>query len=220
MDHLSNGGIKRILVVDDDAAAREGFGYPIEELNITPVTETGPITDLKRFVESVSDRAEAVLCDYQLKTSGNYSMFNGDELLAACYQQRIPGLLCTQYTDVVTEINRQLRRFIPSLLKTSSPGPKEIHASLFHCQNELNGVIHPARRPWRTLIRVKDVSDDGNYCHVEVPAWSSDQAIRLYFQDIPGVIRPCMTTGAFLYAKVNIGARSFDEVYFYDWESE
>ena len=53
MNHLSSSAIERILIVDDDAAAREGFGYPIEELEITPVPEDGPIKDLERFVEHV-----------------------------------------------------------------------------------------------------------------------------------------------------------------------
>ena len=113
--------IERILSVDDDSSAREGFGYPLEELGITPVPEPGPITDLQRFVEEVPGRAQAVLCDYRLKTDGRYSSVNGDELVAACYRRRIPGLLCTQYSDVFVEVNR---RFIPVLLTTSSPTPR------------------------------------------------------------------------------------------------
>ena len=220
MNHLSNGAIKKVLVVDDDAEARDALGYPIEELDITPVPERGPITDLTRFVEGVRDRAQAVLCDYQLTRSGKYSTFNGDELIAACYRQGIPGLLCTQYTAVVIEMNRRLRRFIPSLLTTSCPAPDAIHDSLRRCQEELDGVFHPARKPWRTLVRVHDVSDDASHCHVVVPAWSYNQVIRLYFQDLPDRLRPHMTTGTRLHAKVNIGAHAFDEVYFYDWETE
>ena len=220
MDRQSNGEIKRILVVDDDADARDAFGYPIEELRITPVMEKGPIENLEMFVEGVADRAQAVVCDYGLKASGAYSAFNGDEVLAACYRRGIPGVLCTQYTDVVTEMNRRLRRFIPSLIKTSAPEPADIRASLLRCQDEINGIVHPAREPWRTLVRVCDVSDDANYCHVVVPAWSYNQVIRLYFRDLPESIRPRMTMGARLHAKVNIGARSFDEVFFDEWELE
>ena len=212
--------IERILVVDDDAGAREGFGYPIEELGITPVSEPGPITDLGRFVEAIPDRAQAVVCDYRLKTDGAYSSFNGDEVIAACYRRGIPGLLCTQYTDVVVEMNRRWLRFIPSLLKTSSPTPQDIRASLHRCQDELAGSIHPARRPWRTLVRVSDVAEEAGQCYVVVPAWDAHQAIRLYFHDIPGEIALRMTAGARLHAKVNTGARSFEEVYFDEWEPE
>ena len=218
MDHLSNGEIKRILVVDDDAAAREGFGFPIEELKITPVMEDGPIENLDQFVEGVAARAQAVLSDYRLKAS-TYSAFNGDQLLAACYQRGIPGVLCTQYTDVVTDMNRRLRRFIPSLLKTNSPEPDDILAALGRCRDEIHGSMHPDRTPWRTLVRVIDTFES-DYCHVVVPGWSYDKAIRLYLKELPVEIRPRMTKGARLHAKVNIGAHSFDELYFDEWEPE
>lgn len=216
----SSAAIERILVVDDDAGAREGFGYPIEDLGITPVSEPGPITDLDRFVEEIPDRAQAVVCDYRLKTDGAYSSFNGDEVIAECFRRGIPGLLCTQYTDVVVEMNRRLLRFIPSLLRTSSPTPQDIRASLHRCQEEIAGSVPPARRPWRTLVRVRDAEEEAGHCHVVVPAWNAHQAIRLYFHDIPDEIAPCMTAGARLHAQVNIGARSFEEVYFDEWEPE
>jgi len=211
--------IERILIVDDDSSAREGFGYPLEELGITPVPEPGPITDLQRFVEEVPGRAQAVLCDYRLKTDGGYSSVNGDELVAACYRQRIPGLLCTQYSDVFVEMNRRLRRFIPVLLTTSSPTPEVIDAALRRCQDELAGSVHPARRPWRTLVRVHD-AEEADYCHVVVPAWDPHKKIRLYFQDIPEEVRQRMKAGARLHAKVNVGADSFEEIYFDEWEPE
>lgn len=215
----SSAEIERILIVDDNAGAREGVGCSIEELGIIPVPEPGPITDLDKFVAKFPDEAQAVVCDYRLKTVGAYSSFNGDEVVAACYRRGIPGLLCTQYTDMVVEMNRRLLRFIPSFLRTSSPTPQDIAAALRRCQEELAGSVHPARRPWRTLVRVHD-AEEADYCHVVVPAWNAHQAIRLYFRDVPGDIRPSMTAGARLHAKVNIGARSFEEVYFDEWEPE
>ena len=212
--------IDRILIIDDDAGAREGLAYSIEDLGITPVPEAGPITRLDRFVAEVPRRAQAVMCDYRLKTTGEYSSFNGDELIAACYRNRIPGLLCTQYTDVATEMNRQLLRFIPALLRTSSPAPEAIRTSLRRCQDELQGVFHPARKAWRTLVRVDDVSKDGGYCHVIVPAWNPHQAIRIYFQDIPQRVLMNLRTGLRVHAQVNIGAESFEDVYFDEWEPE
>ena len=220
MNNSSSSAIESILVVDDDAETREGLCYSIEELEITPVLEEGPIKNLAQFVKQVPRRAQAVLCDYRLKTSGTYSSYGGDEVVAACYRSGIPGLLCTQYTDVVFEMNRRLRRFIPSLLNTSSPNPDDIRASLRACQEEFSGSYRPARRPWRALVRVHDAPAGEDYCHVIVPAWSADQAIRLYLEDLPDMIRPRMTTGARLHAKVNIGADSFEEVYFDEWEPE
>ena len=210
--------IDRILIIDDDAGAREGFAYSIEDLGIIPVPEAGPITRLDRFVAEVPRRAQAVMCDYRLKTTGEYSSFNGDELVAACYRKQIPGLLCTQYTDVAIEMSRRLLRFIPALLRTSSPEPDAIRTSLRRCQDELQGVFHPVRRAWRTLVRVDDVSQDGRYCHVIVPAWNPHQAIRIYFEDIPPNLLLKLRTGLRVHARVNIGAESFEDVYFDEWE--
>ena len=216
----SAAAIESVLIIDDDKGAREGLADSIEDLGITPVPEAGPITHLDRFVAEVPRRAQAVLCDYRLKTTGEYSSFNGDELVAACYQQGIPGLLYTQYTDVAIEMNRRLLRFIPALLRTSSPEPEDIRTSLRRCQDELQGVFHPARKAWRTLVRVDDVSQDGRYCHVIVPAWNPHQAIRIYFQEIPQQVRRNLRTGLRVHAKVNIGAESFEDVYFDEWEPE
>ena len=212
--------IDRILIIDDDEEARKGFAYSIEDLGIIPVPEAGPITCLDRFVAELPRRAQAVMCDYRLKTTGQYSSFNGDELVAACYRQRVPGLLCTQYTDVATEMNRRLLRFIPALLRTSSPEPAAIRTSLRRCQDELHGVFHPSRKAWRTLVRVDDVSRDGGYCHVIVPGWNPHQAIRIYFEAIPRHVRRKLTSGLRVHAKVNIGAESFEDVYFDEWEPE
>ena len=184
------------------------------------VAAAGQLTDLERFVEHVPRRAQAVLCNYRMKTDGTYSSYNGAEVVAACYRRGIPGLLYTQYPDVVDEIDRRLLRFIPSLLKTDSPTPETISAALHACLEELSGSIHPARRPWRALVRVSDTPEEANYCHVVVPAWNADMEIRLYVRDIPEDIAPCMTVGSRLHAKVNIGASSSKDVYFDEWEPE
>ena len=212
--------IDRVLIVDDDAGARAGFAYSVEDLGMTPVAEEGPITDLRGFVGGVTSRARAVLCDYRLKAHGGYSSFNGDEIVAACYQHGIPSLLCTQYTDVVTEMNRRLLRFIPSLLKTSSPEPNAILSSLMRCQDELSGSFHPGRKPWRSLVRVHDVPQDCDYCHVVVPAWNPDQEVRLYFNDVPSGLHQIMRAGSRMHAQVNIGAGSVEDLYFDEWEPE
>ena len=94
-----------------------------------------------------------------------------------------------------------------------------IDAALRRCQDELAGSVHPARRPWRTLVRVHD-AEEADYCHVVVPAWDPHKKIRLYFQDIPEEVRQRVKVGARLHAKVNIGADSFEEIYFDEWEPE
>ena len=47
---IQNSVISRMLIVDDDPSAREGYSYPVEELDIKPVLKHGPVTDVARFV--------------------------------------------------------------------------------------------------------------------------------------------------------------------------
>lgn len=211
---------ERILVVDDDPGAREVFSFPIEELGKKAVKEKGPITDIREFIAEFPHKADAILSDYHLKKRGEYASFNGDVLVAECYKNGIPGLLCTQYTDVATELNRYHLRFIPSLLKTNSPDPDSILISLNRCRDEISGSFHPTRKPWRTLVRIDGVDEEGSYCHVIVPAWNPNQAIRLYFDSIPSELHRLLEPGRRLHALVNIGAESFEDVFFEKWEPE
>lgn len=100
-------------------------------------------------------------------------------------------------------------------LKLRRESPRGTDASL-----RLSGSVGPADRPWRTLVRVRDVAEEEGCCHVVVPAWNAHQAIRLYFNDVPDDIRPHMTAGARLHAMVNIGARGIEAVRFDAWEPE
>jgi len=212
--------IETILVVDDESEARTGFGYSVEDLGLTPVEEEGPIGHLQGYVAKVRTKADAVLCDYRLRTRGSYSRFNGDAIVAECYRRGIPGVICTMYTDVFIEMSRVERRFIPSVIRTNSPDPDEVIRSLLFCRDEIHGIFHPARKPWRAMVRIEDVAEDADYCHAIVPTWNPHQAIRLSLQDIPESIRPSIAPGFRLFAYTNVGADNSDDVYFSKWESE
>ena len=84
----------------------------------------------------------------------------------------------------------------------------------------MTGSSQPASKAWRTLVRVHDVSPDGDYCHVVVPAWNSHHAVRLCFSDVPRRIRQNMRPGTRLHAQVTIGAGSFEDLHFDEWEPE
>ena len=88
------------------------------------------------------------------------------------------------------------------------------------CRDELAGSSQPARKAWRTLVRVHDVSPGGDCCHVVVPAWNPHHAVKLCFSDVPHRIRQNMRPGTRLHAQVNIGAGSFEDLHFDEWEPE
>ena len=220
MDVATIGGatIARVLIVDDDPNAREGFGYSIEDLGLEPVFEGGPIEDVASFLGSLPERADAILCDFNLRLHA-YAKMDGDTLTAECYKAGIPGLLCTGFTDVDTMLNKRHLRYIPSLLRKSDPSPDEIAISYENCIRELRGEFHQTRKPYRTLVRVVDIDDEGRYFHVVLPGWDPKKKIRLYKKDLPLGVQQLAAPGARLHAQVNIGAQSFEMLYFDDWET-
>lgn len=211
--------ISRVLIVDDDPAARDGYGYPVEELGLEPVMVEGPVDNVQSFVTEAKQSADAVVCDYHLKKH-NYAACDGDILVAEFYKIGIPGMLCTTFTDVDVTIRRECLRYIPALLKKNSPDPKELEEAWEKSLREIDGTFHPTRRPWRTLVRVAEVDDEGGYFYAIVPAWDSQQKIRLYKDNLPDKIRNRVELGRRFHAQVNTGAESHEDLFFISWESE
>lgn len=210
--------ISRVLIVDDDSAARDGYGYPVEDLELEPVKVEGPVETIESFLIKAKQSADAVVCDYHLRKH-NYAICDGDILVAECYKVGIPGILCTTYTDVDVEIRRDYLRYIPALLRTNSPEPETLIEAWRSGLREISGTFHPARRPWRTLVRVDEVTD-GGYFYAIVPAWSSQQKIRLSEDSLPEEILDLVEPGKRFHAQVNIGAESYEDLFFDDWESK
>ena len=209
--------ISRVLIVDDDPAARDSYAYPIEDLELEPVKVEGPV-DPGSFVDGV-EPCEVVVCDYHLK-SRSYSSCDGDELMAACYKAGIPGMLCTAYPDVT--IRRDYRRYIPILLKTDSLHPDAFIAAWEQCLGEISGTFLPTRRPWRTLVRIEEIDKDPEYFNAIVFSWDVHKKIRVDKESVPEQIRKVLTPDMqfHFYAEVNIGADSPGDLFFDSWGSE
>jgi hypothetical protein len=212
--------IERVSIVDDNAEARQGYEYSVEDLNLTPVLETGPLGNLDDFVRRTPERSDAAICDHHLKKQ-NYARFNGAEAVAAWYRQGFPALLCTKYETAEVEEIRKHMRFIPVMMKPNELDMDSIQKGFKRCIAEFAGDFAASRRPWRTLIRVDDVREGAtNWFGVIVPAWDPGEVVRVWFDHVPteihGVIRP----DARLHAQVNLGASKPEELYFTDWEMQ
>ena len=211
--------ISRVLIVDDDPEARDGYGYPVEDLELEPVKVEGPVETVESFLIEARQSADAVVCDYHLRKH-NYATCDGDILVAECYKAGIPGILCTTFTDVDVTIRRECLRYIPALLKTNSPDPEELKEAWRKSLREIEGTFHLTRRPWRTLVRVTEVDDEGGYFYAIVPAWSPQQKIRIYKDNLPYEIRGLVEPGRRFHAQVNTGAESHESLFFDGWESK
>ena len=217
---IENTTIERVSIVDDDERARESYEYSLEELELSPVQEAGPLKDLQQFLQRLPTRADAVLCDYHLRKQGNYASFNGDEIVVACYRDSFPAVLCTTYTDVDINLMRSSRRFIPALLKPDELDPDNIARGFERCIQEFDGRYQPSRKPWRTLVRVEEVEPDEDYFYVIISGWNPRKKIRVSLDDLPNNIRPLVKPEKRFHAQVNVGAENHEDLYFDSWEAD
>lgn len=215
---LAERKIERIHIVDDDPDARQGYCYSIEDLDVEPVMHDREIPNIEDFLAGIDVCTEAVLSDYHLRKH-RYSRFDGDELVAACYQAGVTSMLCTTFTDINDSLSRANLRYIPAMLKTSSPEPEEVIGALECCATELAGVFHPARKAWRTQVKVVEIDDDDTYFYVVVHAWGPNKKIKLYREHVPHEVNSVLAPGQYFYAKVNTGAERYEDLYFGDWET-
>ena len=213
---LQNRTIERALIIDDDPNARESYDYAIEELDLQPHHVQGPLRDISSFIDTVQP-SDVLVCDYHLKRH-TYADYDGDQLLARCYREGIPGVLCTTFTDAA--IRRDYLRYIPGLIKTGSPEPDELVNAWDRCLRELDGEFEPSRRPWRTLVRVDEVDEQRGLVYVIVPPWHVRQKIRVDVESMPPEVQQLVQPDRRFHALVNTGTESYEDLFFDRWETE
>ena len=134
---------------------------------------------------------------------------------------KFPALLCTKWHTADIDEMRPYRRYIPSLIVPANLEPASIKSGLEVCIREFDGDYRPVRRPWRALIRIEDVrkTDGGSeFVKVVVPAWNSNEVVRLSASMIPRDIFKKLEAGTRLHAKVNLGAVGNEDLFFEEWE--
>ena len=216
MIELHGRKIERALIVDDDPQARDAYKYVIEDMGLRPCKVSGPLDDLSAFIGSIEPN-DVVLCDFHLKKK-SYASCDGDQLTAQCFRARVPSALCTTIENA--PIRRDYLRYIPGLLDTGTPDPSELHLAWQKCALELDGRFEPARRPWRTLVRIADIDDDHTCVYAVVPAWDVHRKVRIDKDNLPPGIRKLVEPDRRFHALVNTGATSHRELFFDDWEAE
>jgi hypothetical protein len=221
-EHLN---IRRIAIVDDQQAVRDAWEETILDLDSQPVPIDGGLPRIvPEIVPFLKRRADALLCDHHIQ--GPYSPHNGAPLVADCYKQRWPALLCTRWGEPSAEEIRRYRRFIPVLLHPDRLDPAIILEGFKICIGEFFNRFSANRRPWRALINVErqikdDTSGEIKALDVSVVGWSSD-VVRVPRIDIPDPVWARYIAGSepdFLYAHVNLGAEDARELYFDSWEA-
>jgi hypothetical protein len=216
---ISGRPIDRIQLIDDDPNVRASYVYPVEELSALPIMAEGPYPILADFIQRSKEVADAAICDFQLRAK-NYAGFNGAETVALMYQNQYPAILCTKYEQSNIDDMRKFRRYIPVLLKPNELNPSSIIESFELCIKEFTNQYSTQRKPWRTLVRVDDLDKENGYIYVIVPAWDSNEIIRIKIDDLPKNVREKLAEKSRFHALVNIGAEYHPDIYFEQWESD
>ncbi len=210
--------IRTIAVADDSRDIRDTISDEIRDAHLEPRPLVGPYHTVEALVQEAMNVADAGIFDHHLKDR-NYANCTGAEVVDMCYTKGFPSVLVTRYSKAdMDQIRPHLPR-IPVLLTPDNAHSDEILKGLELCIEEINGHFRPSRKPWRTLVRIDDVYSEGRMptLYVVVPAWNSDEVIRLV-HSVPEWFRPIARPGLRFHARVNIGAESQDELYFEDFE--
>jgi hypothetical protein len=213
---LAGRSIDQVEIVDDEPGAREAYGWTIGDAGLRPHEVQGPLRDLDAVAREVRDRGDAALCDQLLKKR-NYSTFNGAELVARLYELQVPTVLCTAWEDQMLDDIRPLRRWIPVLMRPDELDDESLPNALERCIEELDHGLPAHRRPWRAQIHVIDLEADRGRVYVQVPAWG-EALIRVGTHDVPEEVQRELKPDYRCHARVNLGAESLHELYFYEWE--
>ena len=209
--------IERALIVNDEPDAREAYEYVVEDMGVSPYQVVDGLHDSMSPLLSKLQSADVVLCDFHLKKR-DYAPYNGDQVLANCFQADIPGVLCTSFAE--PWIRRDCLRYIPGIVRTGNLQPADLIGALKRCVRELDGEFAPDRRPWRTLVRVDDIDHNRHCFYAVVPAWDVRTKVRIYNDNLPASIRALLEPDRRLHALVNTGADSSRDLFFDSWEAE
>ena len=89
-----------------------------------------------------------------------------------------------------------------------------------YCIREIQGEPASTRRAHRSLIRVVELLGEAGEEVIDayVPSWNPHQAVR-FPKALLGPLAEQVAAGSRLYAQVNVGALSADDLFFRDFEA-
>lgn len=212
--------IKRVGVVDDNPDNRDTLSDELKYAQLDPTLFPGPFFTTNELVAAVMTGNDAVICDHHL--TRNYAPFYGAEAVSDWYLQRFPPILVTKWSkaDIDFQI-RRYRRNIPVLLTPEETENPDLIAKGFElCVNEFHGRYSASRKPRQTLLQIQEVDHTAKIpiAYVIVLNWDSDEVIQIPTDIIPSDLHQYLRPTEYLYAHVNAGAETQEELYFERFE--
>ncbi|HLO88411.1 MAG TPA: hypothetical protein VK203_25870 [Nostocaceae cyanobacterium] len=219
---------RKIAIVDDDKTLAEATAWEVEAAGYEPLLFVdGHFQDVNELVTCImSKNVQGSVCDHRLSNSG-LANFYGAQLVAALYDLKLPSILITQYTDIDTSSSiRKWRNKIPVLLSREQADASSIAKGIENCRLELAGKRTGSRKPYRTIVRITNIDAESHEPVVDafVPGWNPHKAVRFPASLMPknmiDVIIDVLQSkpNIRLFARVNIGAENYDDLYFENFE--
>ncbi|BBC26950.1 hypothetical protein ABRG53_c111 (plasmid) [Pseudanabaena sp. ABRG5-3] len=216
---------RKIAIVDDDEDARDTISWQVENTDgfepILIYKNDKYSSDVNKFADYIaSQQVYAVLCDHRLFLD-SFANFYGAQLVAALYDRKIPAILVTQNFSIDLNVSiRKYRDKIPVLIERGNINPSEIIKGIECCYSELNIGLSPSRKPYNTLVRIESMSNEDGESVVDavIPSWHYDTVVRFPKSIIPEYLHEHLRIGDRLFADVNIGAETYDQIYLKNFE--
>lgn len=227
-----------IAIVDDDPGTAQDTFEMVRDLGCTGKIITSSsegFSTVENLIAVLPTYSLGVLCDHRLQNNG-FARFFGSELVAKLSEQRIPSVLITQFTETDADTSIRLyRKKIPALLKRADLTLENLSISIIQSQSELAGNITPTRKPYRTLLRITNLTnaDSRDVVDVFVPGWNPHSAVRFPTDLITDIsIREKIknhfqsdshSSGPIrLFAQINIGAENAEDLFFdqFEWTEQ
>ncbi len=223
--HLPINSAKKIAVVDDDENARHITSLRIEDMEgFEPVLiehSDEYSSDVNKLVSYIAQKdVYGVICDHRLKPLA-FADFFGSRLVAALYDSKIPSILITQFfTQDLNGSIREYRDKIPILIERKNINPTEIVNGLEYCLSEINGKFSRFRKSYNTLVRIDSFHNEDGKDLVDaiIPGWDYETVVRFPQSIIPKELHEHLSIGTRLFADVNIGAETNDQIYLKNFE--
>lgn len=212
---------KTIAIIDDDTKQSKAIAWEVEDAGYKPfLLDEGHFYNVNELVSLIRNKAEGAVCDHRLSNSG-FANFYGAELVAALYDLQFPSLLITQYTEMDTSFSiRKWRDKIPVLLSREEAYASSIAKGIEDCISEFSGRVLSTRKPYRTIVRITNIDEESHEPVLDafVPSWNPHKAVRFPASLVPEHIRYVLKPNFCLFAHVNIGAGTSDDLYFKNFE--
>jgi hypothetical protein len=216
---------RKIAIIDDDEDARDTISLQVENTDgfepILIYKNDKYSSDVNKFADYIASQGfYAVICDHRLKPLG-FADFYGSELAAHLYDRKIPAILVTQNFSIDLNVSiRKYRDKIPSLIERGNITPTEITKGIEYCYSEINVGFSLSRKPYNTLVEIESMSNEDGESVIDViiPSWDCDTAIRFPTAIIPESLHKSLEKDTLLFADVNIGAETYDQIYLKNFE--